>query len=306
MTQVITLKKAVSLFLNTWEFPVITDYQLGRFIFHVYQKKEYLGNPVQVNKSVPDAREFSSLITQCLTDGILNQNRDFPTKSVFDILGQINPPAEDIVCTMNPFAYVSHLSAMDYHGLTDRNPKTLYISTPSPRLWKQFAEVRMEKELGEYLVAYKESGFPQLHGISLKKVNKRPIHVYWSSHPGAFKNVKNRPLRVSTIGRTFLDMLREMDLCGGIEHVLEVYQQYASMYQNLIVEEIDRHGKPIDKVRAGYILEEMNGLHHPGIQKWEKFIQRGGSRKLDPAEEYSTVYSEKWCLSINTIQERTK
>lgn len=306
MAKTILLKKAVSLFLDKWEFPVITDYQLGLFVFQTYQKKEFQGKPVRVSKSVPEARELSSLVTQCLTEGILNLNKDFPGRSVFNILGKTNPPAEDIVCTVNPFAYVSHLSAMDYHGLTDRNPKTLYISTPAPRLWKEFAEDRMKKDLGENLIAYKDSGFPLLHRISLKKVNKRPIHVYLSSHLGAFKNVKDRPLRVATIGRTFLDMLREMDLCGGIEHVLEVYQQYASNYHNLIVEEIDRHGKPIDKVRAGYILEELNGLHHPVVRKWEKFIQRGGSRKLDPAEEYSPVYSEKWCLSINTIHERIK
>jgi hypothetical protein len=38
---------------------------------------------------------------------------------------------------------------------------------------------------------------------------------------------------------------------------------------------------------------------HPTLAKWETFAQRGGSRKLDSAEEYVPQYSERWKLSIN-------
>ena len=305
MTRTIRLKKAVSLFLDSWGFPVITSYQLGITVYKIYLKREFQGKEVRVSKSSPETREFSSLIKQCLIDGILNLNEDFPGLSVFNILGESNPTAEDIICTINPFAYISHISAMDYHGLTDRNPKVIHITTPPPRLWNKFAYERMEKDLGENYPIYINSGFPLLRRITLKKVNKYSVNCYLSSHPGSFKNVKNRPLRVATIGKTFLDMLREPSLCGGMEHVLDIYQEYASRYLDLIVEEIDRHGKPIDKVRAGYILEELNKLSHPVITTWEEFIQRGGSRKLDPSEEYAPIYSKKWCISLNTIRERT-
>ncbi|MBN2327262.1 MAG: hypothetical protein JXR73_08905 [Candidatus Omnitrophica bacterium] len=300
------LQKAIALYLDDWKLPVITDYHLGLFVFRMHQEKIYRGRPITINKSVPEISDFRLLLKKCLSDGILNINKDFSGRVVFNILGASNSPAEDIACTVNPFAYMSHLSAMDYHGLTDRNPLTLYISSPSPSQWKHFAAERMKKDLRENFFDYRETGFPLLKKILLKKVNKRPIHCFSSLHLGSYRNIKDRPLRVATIGKTFLDMLRDPNLCGGVEHVLDVYQEHAQDYLDLIVEEIHQHGKPIDKIRAGYILNELLGVSHPLITQWETFIQRGGSRKLDASGDYAPVYSKKWRLSINTIKERTK
>jgi len=104
---------------------------------------------------------------------------------------------------------------------------------------------------------------------------------------------------VATLGRVFLDMLREPKLCGDIQHVLDIYQKDARRYLKLIVDEIDRHGQPIDKVRAGFVITEVCRLTSPAVDGWEKFAQRGGSRKLDAENEYAPIYSERWQLSIN-------
>jgi predicted transcriptional regulator of viral defense system len=111
--------------------------------------------------------------------------------------------------------------------------------------------------------------------------------------------VQGKPRRVATIGRTFLDMLREPDLCGGIYHVLDIFAEQAPRYLRLIVDEIDRHGTKIDKVRAGYVLAERLNLTHPAFAVWQTCAQRGGSRKLDAQADYSPRFSETWCLSIN-------
>jgi predicted transcriptional regulator of viral defense system len=202
---------------------------------------------------------------------------------------------------VDPFAYVSHLSAMEWHGLTDRIPKILFISSPIPRDWRRFARKKMQKDLGsnEHYVSYLDSSLPRLRRLSLTKAAGKTVHRHASLHTGAFTSVKDRPLRVSTIGRTFRDMIREPDLCGGIYHVLNVYQQHAERYLPLIVDEIDRHGTQIEKVRAGYILEERLALSDEIFTRWGSFIQRGGSRKLYANSEYSPRFSEKWCLSLN-------
>ena len=115
--------------------------------------------------------------------------------------------------------------------------------------------------------------------------------------------VKGQCLRVSSIGRTFFDMLRNPSLCGGIYHVLDVYEESVKRYLKVIVNELERHGSAIDKVRAGYVLEERLGLSDPCIDGWKEHIQRGGSRKLVADEPYKPVFSDNWCLSIN-IEER--
>ena len=81
--------------------------------------------------------------------------------------------------------------------------------------------------------------------------------------------------------------------------MLDIYESNAKRFSQLIIDEVDRHGAPIDKVRVGFVLEEVCQLSSPVLNQWAVHAQRGGSRKLDADAEYSPDYSEKWKLSIN-------
>ena len=72
-----------------------------------------------------------------------------------------------------------------------------------------------------------------------------------------------------------------------------------SIYLKAISSRINAAGTEIAKVRAGYILSERMGISTDHIQNWAKYVQRGGSRKLDPDASYSSKFSEKWMLSLN-------
>jgi len=303
MTNSIILSKAATLIIGELKQPVISSYQLGLIVYNLYLSKSHQGKHINLRKEHPESKEYYNLRNDLLDQGILTVNQSFPSESVFNILGKDISSVEEIVCSVDPFAYISHLSAMAYHGITDRIPKTLYISTPSPSSWKNFGLKRMQKDLTTEYNNYVDSNFPKLRRINFsKKVSRRMIHCHSSLHLGAYKSIKDKMLRVSTVGRTFLDMLKNPDLCGGINHVLDVYHEYGEQYFKLILDEIDRHGNAIDKVRAGYILDERNNLHHEIIDGWLSYVQRGGSRKLDANSEYSSFYSEKWCLSLNTFE----
>lgn len=52
------------------------------------------------------------------------------------LFGHSNATAKEIACSLDPFAYLSHLSAMEYHGLTDRFPKIVFMFTPSQSDWR--------------------------------------------------------------------------------------------------------------------------------------------------------------------------
>jgi predicted transcriptional regulator of viral defense system len=230
---------------------------------------------------------------------VLSEIRDLPRESAFTVLGRSSVSAAEIACTVDPFAYVSHLSAMEMHGLTDRVSQTLYLSSPDPKSWSRLAAELMQRELGERLTEYRDAGFPRLTRTHLEKLAGRPVHITHSSHLGAFRKTPDSEVRVATIGRTFLDMLREPALCGGIHHVLGIHREHAPRNLALIVAEVDQHGGPIDRVRAGYVLEEYCGLQHPSFAEWQKSAARGGSRRLVAANEYAPQYSERWALSLN-------
>jgi len=254
----------------------MTDYQLGRLVFRLYQTKTYRGEALgQLQQAFPERADYTRLLGSLVTDGILQRTKDVPNKDVLVVLGQDQAAAEDIICCVDPFCYLSHLSAMEYHGLTDRLPKLLFVTSLPPPQWGRLATERMQKDLGAAgLASYLAAGLPPLRRLRLDKCQRKilSVHTRVQCDPGAYVTVQGKPRRVATIGRTFLDMLREPDLCGGIYHVLDLFAEEAPRYLRLIVDEIDRHGTTIDKVRAGYVFTAVSGT--PELQT--AMVMKGG------------------------------
>jgi predicted transcriptional regulator of viral defense system len=94
-------------------------------------------------------------------------------------------------------------------------------------------------------------------------------------------------------------MLQRPELSGGMSHVIETFEEHAEANLPLILNELESHGSMIDRVRAGYLLEERCNIRHPRIDTWVRDAQRGGSRKLDPQSPYEATFSERWMISIN-------
>lgn len=295
------IRTALTYEIGNLHEPIVTSYTLGLLLFRLYRSGEYRGERLkEISRAIPTQATFNTVKTALLRRAVLTEDAPLPSPDVFGILGRQEAPAEDVACAVDPFAYVSHMSAMDWHGFTDRVPRLLSLSSPPPKEWRTFADEKMRKDLpGEDFWMYRGEHLPELRRLRLEKIGRVRVNRYASLHLGAFTHVRGRALRVSTIGRTFLDMIREPDLCGGIYHVLDIYARDAERYLQLIVDEIERHDRQIDKVRAGYILQERCGLTHPTVQSWTRLAQRGGSRKLYAHGPYSPDYSETWCLSIN-------
>jgi len=296
------LIKALTLSLGEMGKPVVTQYQLGLLIHHLYRNKRYKSEAIpSLVKECAERHEFNHCLNQLLLQGILAHYKGMPN-SVYSLLGIDHYPAEEVACTVDPFCYISHLSAMAHHGLTNRQPSRLFLSSPDASDWKSYAYKVMQKDLGDDLESYINNGLPTLSRAEFTKIGRMEVNRFTSKHLGAYKNISGKSLRVSTVGRTFLDCLRSPQLCGGLNHVLEVFEEHANTYLRLITDEVDLHGAPIDKVRAGYILQERLGIENEVIEGWVQFAQRGGSRKLDATAEYAHKWSDKWCLSLNIYE----
>ena len=294
LTNLLSISDALKDILSGLNQPVISEYQLSTYIYNLYKKKSYKSVKLNIKTSSPENKEFNINLKTLKKNGILT---DFNLPKVYKIFGKNILSEEEVICSIDPFSYISHLSAMEYHGLTDRIPRIIFYSSPGPKNWREFAKEKVLKDYdGDTPINPKG-----LTLINIKKFGKKHINKYNSIHMGAFIKIKDKSLRVATIGRVFLDMLKKPSLCGGIHHVIEIFEEYGEQYLELIVSDIDTHGNKIDKVRAGYILDEICSIEHNILNKWIKeSVQRGGSRRLDPDSEYSSTFSEKWCLSINT------
>ncbi len=216
------------------------------------------------------------------------------------------PEAEEAFCALDPFSYLSHLSAMAWHGLTDRLPNTLFFTRPSAGLWKRLSDKRLQGMLKALFPLYQQARFPGYQRVAIQKLNKRRLNIWSSSrlddaYQAAYKKASDGRIRVATVGRCFLDMVREPLLCGGVYHVIEVFEEHGANHAEQILAELDHHGNRVEQARVGYLLERADPdlASHPTLQRWAASVTRGGSRKLDPASDYSDHFSERWALSIN-------
>jgi predicted transcriptional regulator of viral defense system len=277
---------------------IITEYQFFLLIRNLYKNKKYDGQNIRVRKRKPDLADSYRLLNELIGwSGILEADQDFKS-GVYRVISVPDQSADELCCEVDPFCYISHLSAMQYYGLTNRTPVELSLTTPARQLWNKFRDAQMEKDYGddlgdiEYIVNLKRYEFG-------KRVRDRRVQRHQSLHPGEWRQVRGKATRVSSIGQTFLDMLDKSSWCGGINHVMEVWENEARNYLEEVISAVNRAPTAIDKVRAGYLLDERLGIQDRRINQWLRHVQRGGSRRLDPESPYQSKFSEKWMISLN-------
>lgn len=275
--------------------PVIAEYEIVRFIYTLYRDKEYDGVKIgKIKQQEPDFRVISNSISNLLSSRVMTRCKNLP---IYQLTSKNKATAQQIICSLNPCSYLSYLSAMEWHGITDRIPNTLHLVASTADFFKTFHLDYLKKNFpeGENLTPLTPKRIVKSMTIEGKEVN---FHQRKNAKIPK-EQFNSGGIKVSTLGETFLDMLKYPDLCGGFDHVIDIFEEYGEQYLSVIVNDIDKNGSSMDKARAGYILEEICNLSHKKIELWKAGVQRGGTRRLIPNNAYTNVYSEVWCISIN-------
>lgn len=271
--------------------PVITQFEFFRIVRQMY--RESYNKKLYLRRRIPDYDDYRRFRSKLNKAGVIRPDRDYRSR-VVRVLAVSDLPAEDIICLVDPTCYVSHLSAMQRWGLTDRNPAALMLTRPDRKTTATQLQAMTEDLNEDRTNPFRLNifGHPP-------RVRNRAVRIYQSKTAGSFLKIRGNDARLSTIGQTFLDMLQRPDLCGGMSHVLDVWEDHAETFLEEVVSAVDTATSGLVKSRAGYILEERLGLWHRRIEPWRAFSQRGGSRKLDPTKEYAATYSDTWMISLN-------
>lgn len=301
----LSLHEAVTqIIMSKFNTSFISVYQLSLIIFDLVQKKELNGKELKVKVNHAQKSHLIRTLNKLEEEGILTKvpglsNHILAFQPLFR---KEKGNAIKLISETDPFLYVSHLSAMVYHGLTDRLPTTVFCTSLNENEWSKKAKIKMMKDLKDSYNDYcMFTDLPKMRRVRFDKGRflGKPLELFKISNIDGAYTFYEDGTRVATIGRTFRDMLKKPTLCGGMQHVKAVFEEYAHIYLELIINELDLHGSKIEKARAGYLLEEICDLHNPKINLWLDTVQRGGSRKLDPQSPFDPMYSERWSLSIN-------
>ena len=278
--------------LEQQEQPVLTPFDFFRMVWRMYTESSRKN--LYLRREFPDKETYNRLKRILQRMNVIGADRDYGTR-VIRVLPAAGRPAEDIVCLVDPTCHVSHLSAMQRWGLTDRSPNVLMLTRPDRAGSRDFLRAYRSEALGDGEI----NPFPLPIVQHPARVRGRPISVHESKAAGKDVGIPGTAVRLSTIGQTFLDMIQAPQLCGGMSHVLDVWEEYVKTYLEEVVAVVNDSSSGLAKSRAGYILEEHLGLHHRGVEAWKALGQRGGSRKLDPTKRFAPKFSDTWMLSIN-------
>jgi len=311
LKKTIPLVEAASLVVSRSEESLVSEFDIALLVRRLFRDKHLDDIPLRIKKQTPESFDLKRVIDGLLERGVLKKPTDVPYKGLFERPGK-ETSVEQLVCFMDPVCYLSDLSAMQWHGITDRRPKSIQVTSARGTEWTSLVQFLMEKDIkeGSYWTGgqpLKESAVIPSRGAWRTfpaRIRGRPVERRQdSSWPAKMDFLDNQGVRVATIGRTYLDMIRHPARCGGIQHVLDVFEEHGRRHRNLIVREVNESGTKLDKSRVGYILNERLGVDvdsSPTLTAWlNTAVQRGGSRKLDAEADYSPTFSERWCLSLN-------
>lgn len=324
--ELLNLIDAVAEQLRRDQRPVVTWFDVEQVVRRLFRDRHLDGKPLRIRRSSPAAETFaavrralinphgldtgplaelielrSALLEQAAESGgrLLIEDAEFLGR-VWRVAGVPDGTPEELCCLVDPWCYVSHLSAMQRWSLSNRNPLALHLTRPAAAIWQQQARAELRD-----LPASEPSGVlfkPRTRVAFPDRLRRRPLQVFQPSYLGRCVPVADSYARVATVGQTFWDMVQEPARCGGMTHVVEVWEERAEDYAEEIIAVFEDGALPTTHLafcRAGYLLEEVVGVSDSRVAAWTRFGRRGGSAKLDPTAPFVERHSERWNLSLN-------
>ena len=200
----------------------------------------------------------------------------------------------EVLMEAHPYAALAYLSALVFHELTDQLPKEITAITPIQRPSGLLPPGTEQLDW---------EGIARVPAILIPHIFDRPVHWIRVSSEKYFGidayRPQGYPVSVTTPERTLIDGLRQPELSGGIENVLQAWVTARDLLDlERVLEYSEKFNIAVLRQRVGYVLEAL-GFSHTTLEGWRTRARRGGSSKLVGSEPYAPVYSERWNLSLN-------
>jgi len=287
----------------------ITFNMISREILYI-SIQNYLNSSKSKNKKKPDYLNrwsYQRVIEELELNSIISQ----VGSNIYQVNNKKQTEVTSDICSLYSQGYISHLSALDFYGLSNKIPKIIYFTVPQKNVWTQEAKTSVKKNMGDieynkyyddysykFLKLYDE--YPNLThflGYDVKVISSKS---YNENQYQVLPDYKN--MRVKKLVFLFLDMLIKPNFFGGEQHVFDVFFNIDQKLYPMIVENARLFSSDINKARIGFLLNTVLKYENEIFDIWKRECKdkRGNSRKLIPSRKYSPVYSPEWNISINT------
>ncbi len=174
-----------------------------------------------------------------------------------------------IASSITDSSYVSHHTAMEYHGITDQVFYDVYVSSKT-----RFHDFEFD-------------------GYTFRYINSR---IDYGIETPAFSG----GVKVTDIERTVLDSIKDMDKISGIEEVISNISMIRHLDERRLLEYLGSYSNKFLYQKTGFILQEFNEIL--GVSKEffaECKIKKGNSKRYLTQDIGSdAVYVGEWDLIV--------
>ncbi|MBI3761310.1 MAG: type IV toxin-antitoxin system AbiEi family antitoxin domain-containing protein [Chloroflexi bacterium] len=170
---------------------------------------------------------------------------------------------------------IAYWSALNYHGLTEQIPRTVFVATPRRRFHAQ----------------------QTILGITYRFITVAPARFF------GLKQVwlDGHPVQITDPEKTLVDALDQPHRCGGLSEVAEAFwlaSQHADFSWDLFTRYAERMSNRAIFKRAGYLGEQLNLPLTAFYPRWQANLSQGYVR-LDPGLPTGGHYNARWRVRVN-------
>lgn len=282
MPQIKIPKKEIINFFNLLPQKVFMKKELNDLF---YQKKK--------DWNLPESTSFNQFIDKLKKmhlSEVIVKSKNYSTTYTRYVWG-VNDYTYQLSLSLRSRSYLSHLTAMQLHGLTDKATKTIYVNSeqsPKPYSGNSLLQERIDNAFknkprtSKFIFNYTSKKICCLNGISTKNLG-----VIELEFPG------EGPLSLTNIERTLIDITVRPVYAGGCKNVLEAYKRARN---NISVKLLTGMLKKIRYVypyhqSIGFYMQKA-GYSEADLAKIKKF-----GMKYDFYLDYAMKnprYSEEW------------
>ncbi len=166
--------------------------------------------------------------------------------------------------------YIGYWSALNYHGLTEQTPASVYIAVPKPKNSRTILDVR-----------YVFVTIPPRKMFGTDEIE-----------------IEKRKVTISSVEKTLVDCLDHPEHCGGLNEVTRaLYFSRDELDAEKIVEYAIKIGNTAVIKRLGYICETFGWKNYLQILSNAKL--KSGYSMLDPTRPKTGHIVERWKIKVN-------
>lgn len=217
----------------------------------------------ELAKITNDKKLASNIITEYQKKGLIKQVKRNLYATVSLENGGIIPSRYKFASKITENSYITHHSALEFHGVANQVYYTCYVSGKN-----RFNDFEFD-------------------GVNYKYIYPR----------GNFGIVKQNGINITDIEKTVLDSINDLEKIAGLEEILKCIQLIPSLDENKLLEYLKLYNKIFLYQKTGYVLSSFSDMFTLSDNFFRECHKNIGKSKRYLTKD-SNVYNNKWQIFV--------